>query len=958
MDSEKLKSEIIEIVKASGEALTPGFLFLAYPDVPQVSVRIAIAELCEAGLLEPFEGGVRLAAVSPAPREDYLEAESAAETDEPGTSSPEMEDGSIQLGDGEDLLEPQPGAPEAEDVSSEHRVSDSDMEERQDPAIEEAVAEDPHGVPLAPSDEAGPIEGPVAAPAEEAPSEPDDEDDGPVKGILRSDSVKRLNLPARSVRVLNNASVKRIHELVSRLDTISEEDNCGFKSVKEMWDALGFRAGEISIALRPSQTRALCSISGSEKFVFDAHGVLCRAPKPQIAEGGSERIPSEYDYGQVSIHDLDLDKVIANAFERRGIKTVGDVLATDREQLLKLPGVSAMRVAALIYAVDKLLEGERRVPSWDEASQPADGILETLLALYSQEAQSVLEQARGLCESAGYPVHGESFAACYIDRAQCCLDRCGGDCTAAATLLFQEIEGSEDLRRAYALQREREISQARGEDGEESTETSPVSEAGSFMEGAARKATVNDEDHVSKPEPPDSIPRPSDSVVEGFLAKVRATPEELVAMADAPELVEFDSDVVGNEKYGQREAFDMLRRGDFLEVYVEDGLVHLGFCGHDLGLINKKDRINYDLSTIVGDAEAYGLVRGRVFARVEGVAGGKKRPKAILRVFYVTDMSRRKVVNGILLSQDGKTAIKQMDDSLTALVVPEGVEEIAPHAFEGRPISDLQLPSTLKTIGDGAFARTRVARVRIPASVESIGAEAFSRGQLNGGVGSSGKQHSYWRIEGPTFIDVDEANPRYGSINGSLYERTGTGKRLLSLYRESSVGNRPTIKIPEGITSLAANSIIEIGHEWDINLRLPTSLVSMEYGCLDGLHIARISIPASTCAIDDDCWRQIFLDADEIDLVHGMSFDEEYIKIKIDPVNPRYYVKGRKVYERVEANEAESSADVDEPANDESIEECRFAYVEEGGKGFEYSFKLPKDEDDNRWKPDSYIGLL
>lgn len=89
-----------------------------------------------------------------------------------------------------------------------------------------------------------------------------------------------------------------------------------------------------------------------------------------------------------------------------------------------------------------------------------------------------------------------------------------------------------------------------------------------------------------------------------------------------------------------------------------------------------------------------------------------------------------KVDNDTLISADGKKAMYCISGYTGAIVLPEGVEEISPYAFQRVKASSLKLPSTLKTIGEGAFEYAFASTkddftVDIPASVSIIGEGAF-----------------------------------------------------------------------------------------------------------------------------------------------------------------------------------------------------------------------------------------
>ena len=63
---------------------------------------------------------------------------------------------------------------------------------------------------------------------------------------------------------------------------------------------------------------------------------------------------------------------------------------------------------------------------------------------------------------------------------------------------------------------------------------------------------------------------------------------------------------------------------------------------------------------------------------------------------------------------------------ITELVIPEGVERIAPRAFDGcTGIKLIELPASLKSIGDHAFRGTGIASITIGAGVTEMGKYVF-----------------------------------------------------------------------------------------------------------------------------------------------------------------------------------------------------------------------------------------
>ena len=73
--------------------------------------------------------------------------------------------------------------------------------------------------------------------------------------------------------------------------------------------------------------------------------------------------------------------------------------------------------------------------------------------------------------------------------------------------------------------------------------------------------------------------------------------------------------------------------------------------------------------------------------------------------------------DGLILSEDGKKVLGVTDNTITKVVVPEGVEVIEDWAFEKcYELQILKLPKSLKRIGFGAFTSTKLEFVSFPES--------------------------------------------------------------------------------------------------------------------------------------------------------------------------------------------------------------------------------------------------
>ena len=529
MDSEQLNRQIEEVLQASDGPCEVSFLFLAFPDMPQGAVRLAVAKLCEAGRIEAVDGKLQLAGLATendpadsddpqAPfdelpyshlgaddytmlsagaskvigpsvesREPLVDPDSASGLDDIEHSDSAINIDSIEYSDGyvsylaesqEDIGREQEGFPILEPVLNEAPIGsalevgalDDDVliglpsgsgktyERLPDEEVDAILASFSnnymyHGLDYLSDD---PL---IGADSPSLAVDGGDDECGS-KRVFYRDSVNKLCLSTRSSKVLERARIKRISELVLRFDSIAGLPNCGDRSLNEIRAALASAAVEIDVDLTNAQKRALMSISESSRYVYDAFGVLCKAPAFEIENEGESHSAS-HDLDSASLSDIGIPQVYARRFANYGIHTVGEAKKAGQERLLSLRGVGHAKVRSLFEAIERLeaegLPSDRahNASLWDANDAGA------FLDAYPQSVLSVIERVNDLCEQKGYPVHRTSFAVCYADYAWEEISKCDDDYSMAVTGLFDIVEESEALKSACIIRIRRQIAKLR-----------------------------------------------------------------------------------------------------------------------------------------------------------------------------------------------------------------------------------------------------------------------------------------------------------------------------------------------------------------------------------------------------------------------------------------------------------------------------------------------------------------
>ncbi len=143
--------------------------------------------------------------------------------------------------------------------------------------------------------------------------------------------------------------------------------------------------------------------------------------------------------------------------------------------------------------------------------------------------------------------------------------------------------------------------------------------------------------------------------------------------------------------------------------------------------------------------------------------------------------------------------------SLKSIVIPDGVTEISPYAFEGcTALESVTLSKNLKVIPESAFIGSGIKDIVIHDGVEAIGYTAFA---MCPNLETVSIPASVTFIEQAAFalsmnlknLDVAPENPVYSSENGVLYNKDKTVIMQYPVSKEDSY-----FEIPDGVAEIGA----------------------------------------------------------------------------------------------------------------------------------------------------------
>jgi hypothetical protein len=230
------------------------------------------------------------------------------------------------------------------------------------------------------------------------------------------------------------------------------------------------------------------------------------------------------------------------------------------------------------------------------------------------------------------------------------------------------------------------------------------------------------------------------------------------------------------------------------------------------------------------------------------------------------------MTNGLVVDTIGDKAFYGAS-SVTSVTFPNSVTSIGTYAFWScRGLSSLTVPGSVISIGDNAFRYcTGLTNVTILDGVIGLGRGAFFQcTSLPGvsiptsitGIGDA----AFGYCTSLMAITVDADNPRYSSLDGSLFNKNRT---ILIQYATGRVGD---YSIPDGVTSISEafawcygltrvtipNSVTSIG-DWAFNycygitnVTIPNSVTSIGYAAFGSCtRLSKVTIPNSVTSIGD-----------------------------------------------------------------------------------------------------------
>ena len=185
--------------------------------------------------------------------------------------------------------------------------------------------------------------------------------------------------------------------------------------------------------------------------------------------------------------------------------------------------------------------------------------------------------------------------------------------------------------------------------------------------------------------------------------------------------------------------------------------------------------------------------------------------------------------NGIY-TKDGKKLIRYYGNDNT-VKVKDGVEIISEHSFEGKNLSEVELPESIKNIQNEVFSDCKnLKKLSLGKNIEELNS-LFIYGSA---------------IES---ITVDEENQNYSIRNGALYNKDGT----IFILPVKPLGSIETYEIPEGVEEISTYAFHNQNNLKEI--KLPSTLKTIGLAFNYCSNLTKIEIPSSVASINSGCFN-------------------------------------------------------------------------------------------------------